>query len=107
MDENAVKLFESKNIKLRREGAFFGVNALITKPAISLGAYIIAVVHEITGYVKGSLVQPESALLGLRILVSIIPFVIILAAMLFLLVYPLDGERLKEVKIKAKELGLG
>ena len=41
---------DERNTGLRREGAYFGVNALIVKPAISLGVFIITFILEESKY---------------------------------------------------------
>jgi len=96
---------------VRREGAFFGVNALITKPAQSLAGTLIAVVLAATSFVTRDanggqifLNQNESAIFGMKVLVGLIPGVSMLIGALILQLYPLRGARL--AKMQADVLAL-
>lgn len=96
---------------VRREGAFFGVNALITKPAQSISLILIAQILQNTRFVTREsnlgiifLDQPVSALFGIRTMVGLIPGLAMLAGALILFLYPLKGEYLEEVKGKVLRL---
>lgn len=96
---------------VRREGAFFGVNALITKPAQSVAIALIPAILEATHFVtrqsQGGKIfrdQPASAVLGIRILVGLIPGVAMFLGALILTLYPLRGKRLDEMKEKVLAL---
>jgi GPH family glycoside/pentoside/hexuronide:cation symporter len=87
----------------RREGAYFGINALITKPAQSVSAVISGVVLLLTEYVQDLPIgdsQPLSAILGIKLLIGLIPAIAILMGLISLWFYPLDGitEEYKEMK---------
>jgi len=91
----------------RREGAFFGVNALITKPAQSIAIWITPFILERTNFVTRAsnlgeifLDQPAEALMGIKIFSGVIPGVACLLGALLLIGYPLKGERLQEVQRK-------
>lgn len=90
---------------VRREGAFFGVNALLTKPAQSVALALIPFVLEATHFVTREanqgqifLNQPASALFGIRVLVGLIPGVAMLLGALILTAFPLRGAYLQHVK---------
>lgn len=86
----------------RREGMYFGMNALIIRLGISLNSLIMGLVLSKSGY-DANLpvgVQPQSALFGFRMLCSLIPIVATLIGLLVLRYYPLDGEYLSSVKQK-------
>ncbi len=92
---------------VRREGAFFGVNALLTKPAQSLALSIMPFVLQATGFITReanqgqiTLDQPQSALFGIRVLLGLIPGVAMLLGALILRWYPLRGDYLAEIKTK-------
>jgi len=92
---------------VRREGSYFGANALVTKPAQSLAATmtasILAAAHFVTRESNGGMIflnQPESALFGIRAIVGVIPGVALLLAVMNLFLFPLRGRRLQEVKEK-------
>ncbi len=96
---------------VRREGAFFGVNAMLTKPAQSLGLILISNILAATLFITrgqnaGQIVldQPDSALLGIRILFGLIPGIAMLAGAAILQLYPLRGAYLKEIQAKVLEL---
>jgi len=90
---------------VRREGAFFGVNALLTKPAQSVALALIPFILEATHFVTREanqgqifLNQPASALFGIKVLVGLIPGVAMLLGALILTAFPLRGAYLQHVK---------
>jgi GPH family glycoside/pentoside/hexuronide:cation symporter len=90
---------------VRREGAFFGVNALITKPAQSVALALIPLVLEMTHFVTREanngqpfLNQPASALFGIKALMGLIPGAALILGALLLYAYPLRGKYLEQVK---------
>lgn len=96
---------------VRREGAFFGVNALLTKPAQSVALALAPFVLEMTGFVKreanqGQLLldQPAAALFGMRSLTSLIPGVAMLVGAGILFLYPLRGAYLRDVQQRVLSL---
>jgi len=94
---------------VRREGAYFGVNALITKPSQSLSAWIAGYIFFITLYNQDlgpGETQPESAIFGIKLLVGLIPAIFLIIGLIALWYYPLDGssEEFKEMKRKVSIL---
>lgn len=88
----------------RREGMYFGVNALLVRLGISLQAVIMSTVLTLTGYNPALAVQPPSAVTGMRILVSIVPILTLVFALIAVLLYPLHGARLAEVRAGISQL---
>jgi glycoside/pentoside/hexuronide:cation symporter, GPH family len=95
----------------RREGAFFGVNALLTKPAQSLALWLTAFILEQTSFITRAanfgemyLNQPAGAIFGIKAFSGIIPGVACLLSALLLVWYPLRGDYLQEVKDKILHL---
>jgi glycoside/pentoside/hexuronide:cation symporter, GPH family len=91
----------------RREGAFYGANALLTKPAESLALFLTAFILEQSGFITRAmnqgqvfLNQSESALFGIRTIVGLIPGMAMLVSALILVFFPLQGERLARLKGK-------
>ena len=91
----------------RREGAFYGANALLTKPAQSLALFLTAFILEQSGFITRAmnqgqifLNQPESALFGIRAIVGLIPGLAMLVSAVILVFFPLKGERLARLKEK-------
>lgn len=96
---------------VRREGAFFGVNALITKPAQSIALALIPFILETTHFVTREanngvifLDQPATALFGIKVLIGLIPGVALIIGAGLLYWYPIKGKRLAEIKDKVLEL---
>lgn len=85
----------------RREGMYYGVNALIMRSSVAISAGIIAFVQVRTHYVAkltDPTLQPHTAVVGFRVLMSGIPAVLMLIALVFILMYPLYGKKLEAVK---------
>jgi len=91
---------------VRREGMFLGINALLTKPAASLGPIIATLILVYFGYIQGApgADQPESAFLGIKILMFLVPAIVVALSLIPIYFYPLHGEHLKEMKEKLKEI---
>jgi GPH family glycoside/pentoside/hexuronide:cation symporter len=82
----------------RREGMFFGINALVTKPASSLIVFIFTLMIEFFGYDSELMVQSAEAIFGLRLGVGILPIGFLVLGFLALVFYPLHGEKIKQIK---------
>ena len=96
---------------VRREGAFFGINALITKPAQSVALALSPFILEATNFVTREanagqifLNQPASAIFGIKVIAGLIPGIAMLLGALILFLYPLRGAYLK--KVQAEVLAL-
>lgn len=90
--------------KTRRDGMFFGIQALFNKPAVSIGPIIATIILVSFGYIQGSEVQPESALFGIILLLLIYPIIMSASSLIFVYFYPLHGEKLKDMKEKLEAL---
>ena len=82
----------------RREGAFFGANALLTKPAQSLAIAVPPFILEANGFVTRQanqgialLEQAESALTGIRLFSGLIPGTAYLVGIAILMFFPIRG----------------
>ncbi len=82
---------------VRREGAYFGTDALINKPALSVSAGISGLVLFLTNFNKDLENQPVSAILGIKMLLGVIPAIFLILGLISLWYYPLDS-RTKEYK---------
>ena len=96
---------------VRREGSFFGINALITKPAQSLAIALSPFILEATNFVTRDqnngqifLNQPNSAIQGIKIIAGLIPGLAMLLGAIILIWYPLRGEKLKIIQEKVLEM---
>ncbi|WP_457559102.1 MFS transporter [Candidatus Harpocratesius sp.] len=99
------------NSGVRREAMFFGVNALITKPAQSLATGIVAWIlawanfvsrEENNGQIK--LDQDPKVFLGIRLFVGVIPGIVLIIGAIILCFYPLKGDYLKTIQTKVLEI---
>jgi GPH family glycoside/pentoside/hexuronide:cation symporter len=89
---------------VRREGIYSGIQAFIAKASVSVSYITMAIVLQLSNFQSGAATQPESALLGIRLLISLIPAGVMLIGILIYTQYPLKGERLKKVKEEVIEL---
>jgi GPH family glycoside/pentoside/hexuronide:cation symporter len=82
----------------RREGAYFGSSALFTKPAQSLAAALTGLVLLITNYELAP--QSEVAQFGIKLNIGLIPALFLIAGVLILWKFPIDGStpEYKEMK---------
>ena len=85
---------------LRREGAFYGIQAFIIRFASGLQAVFLSLIMGIFGYVEGAQTQVASAATGFRVAMSFLPAGLVLIGCLIITRYPLYGERLAQVKQK-------
>ncbi len=88
----------------RREGMFLGMNALFTKPALSLGPIIATIILISYGYIQGSDNQPQSAYFGIKILFFLVPAIVLFISMIFIYFHPLYGEILAQMEEKLETL---
>lgn len=86
----------------RREGMYFGVNGFMVRLGISVQSVLMGYILSTSGYNANLAVgaQPASALEGIKSLITIVPVISLIFAVLFFSFYPLHGNRLKEVKEK-------
>lgn len=81
----------------RREGIYFGSNALFMRLGVSVQALVLSQVMNAFGYDPVLEVQPTSLITGIRLLVTAIPIVALIAAFAAIWMYPLYGENLKRI----------
>lgn len=87
----------------RRETTYAGMNALITKPAISIGNTLFLLVISGFGFDNALNIQSDSAIFGIQLGYALIPAIcFIISAITFWKWYKLDG---KEWITKKAELG--
>ena len=86
----------------RREGMFYGMNALLVKPAESLGPALGTAVLLAFSYIQGAPAesQPESVFLGIKVVFLLIPQVVTLISMVILWLFPIKGKALVELQEK-------
>ncbi len=90
------------NSGIRREGGYYGVNIFFQRFATVFVFLIIGPVFLIADYDKFAPVNIPD--LGLRSLMFIFPAIALLIAIIAIYFYPLDGEKLREIKEKKGKL---
>jgi glycoside/pentoside/hexuronide:cation symporter, GPH family len=82
---------------MRREGAYFGVNALIIRLSGTVVSYVMGSMLASTGYDSYMKVQPDTALFAIRALIGLIPAVLLAVGLAVSFFYPLKGRRYEEI----------
>ena len=90
--------------KNRRDGMFFGSNALITKPAASLIIFVFTAIIQFYGYNSNLDVQSAQAIFAIRLGVGILPLIFLVFAFISMYFYPLHGKKLKRIKLELDNL---
>ncbi len=82
----------------RREGMFYGVNALFTMYAYSLGPIIATLILGGANYVRdGPLeLQPVSAIIAIKFIFFLLPRIFAICGLIFILLYPMKKFESKE-----------
>lgn len=89
---------------VRREAMYFGVNALITKPAQSLAIVIPTALLVATNFIPHALGtppnlnQPIGVFISIRVFIGLIPGIGLLFAAFILQYYPIKGEYWKKIQ---------
>jgi glycoside/pentoside/hexuronide:cation symporter, GPH family len=81
----------------RHEGMFYSLVTLAQKVATSIALPLALLFLDVTGYVPNSAQQPDSAVMGIRILAGPIPAVLLCLGILFAILYPLSRKQHAEV----------
>ena len=99
---NIIDEFESKMGK-RNEGTFMGIRAIFESPSKSVMIFLFTVIITSMGYLGGQ-EQVPSAILGIKIGVSILPIIFLLSGFFFLWFFPLKGKKLEQLKKVSRKL---
>lgn len=86
------------NTGLRREGMYGAVYGWILKIGVSVGLLLSGFVLTMAGIQTSAQIQSPESIRNLRILFSVIPFVFTLGGALLICYYPLDEQRMNELK---------
>lgn len=91
--------------KKRQEGVFLGIRTFIVRLSIILQSITFWIIHVVSGFDPDSSSQSVEALWGLRIQFALVPLIFLLiAGIVFLLLYNLTPEKVRLNKDKLKEL---
>jgi len=85
--------YDETRTKKRRETTYSGINALITKPAISLANWVFLVIINNFGFDAQQSIQNFSAQMGIMIGFSLIPAILLIFSSIIMFFYPLDGPK--------------
>lgn len=88
----------------RREGAYFGFNAFVMRFAVVVQAWTYALLLYSSGFDETLPTQPPEAVMALRLLVSIIPFLAIVIGAVIISKYPFHGEKLDALQAQIEAL---
>lgn len=77
----------------RHEGMFYSLITLLGKIGNSLAGPASLLILQATGYQAGAAVQPDSALLGIRLVIGPVPAILLVGGIVFALFYPLSREQ--------------
>ncbi len=86
-----------------RQGSMTSIASMIQKFGSAIAMYLIGMILEVSGYDGMVEVQTESALNGILDVITIWPAVLTGCALLFLLVYPINGSKFARVQECLKE----
>lgn len=90
---------------LRREGAIFGAWSFCRKLGMAAGAFLVSIGLSMFGFVSGQIdpaAQTPEALLGIRIVYSLLPFSLWMCTIALLWRYDLTEERFNAVKLEIR-----
>ena len=85
----------------RREGAIFGAWAFCRKLGMATGAFLVSLGLNFVGYIPGEVAageQSATAIIGIRIIYAVVPFVLWVTALFLLRKYDLNEERFEAIK---------
>jgi GPH family glycoside/pentoside/hexuronide:cation symporter len=89
---------------VRREGMFYGIHGLIVGLCTPAQAIVTTLVLLASGYVSSGQ-QPASALVGFKVMITVIPIVALVIGLLCFLPYPLKRQRVAEIQSRLQQFG--
>ena len=97
---------EHANINRKRsEGVSYGILKMFGGLTVILSNVITAFIYSLTGFISGWSPSTPLALVGIRLLISIIPGIIIIGVMiLFITLYDLKPKKTEAIRMELKEL---
>jgi GPH family glycoside/pentoside/hexuronide:cation symporter len=81
----------------RHEGVFYSLITLMQKVASSIAIPLVGVMLQLTHYLANATEQPQSAVLGIRMLVGPIPAILLTVGIIFAIKYPLGREQFTSI----------
>ena len=92
----------------RREGIFYGFMVLLQKFGLALGLFLVGVALEASGFIKSVAgqpipMQPESALLAIRIVVAPLPALVLIVGLILAYFYPITREYHAQIRLQLQQ----
>jgi glycoside/pentoside/hexuronide:cation symporter, GPH family len=92
----------------RREGIFYGFMVLLQKIALAIGLFIVGWVLQQSGFQEtvanqAPVVQPESALWAIRLMVGPVPLVVLLIGLVLAYFYPITRDVHAQILLQLQE----
>ena len=96
------------NTGQRREGIFYSFMVLLQKFGLALALFLVGQGLELAGFIEqppgGEIpIQPDSALLAIRLAVAPLPAVVLIGGLILAYFYPLTQEVHAEIRLKLQE----
>jgi GPH family glycoside/pentoside/hexuronide:cation symporter len=101
---SAIIDYDEMDTGIRREGAYYGVNALIIRLSTVAVALSLAIVFPTIGWKTYTPSVTVATLIGIRILMCIFPCVAIGVALILFMRFPIDKAKYSVIKEKLEEL---
>jgi len=96
--------FDETQTGKRRETTYAGVNALIIKPAISIGNWLYLLIFQAFGFVKESATQVPEVKAGILLGFLLIPGIMMFIGALAMKFFPLDGPEWQKKKASLQKI---
>jgi Na+/melibiose symporter-like transporter len=96
--------YDEINTERRRETTYAGVNALITKPALSIANWLFLLIIDAFGFKEGVSSQSFNAQLGIMIAFCLLPAGFILVSSILMRRFKLEGPEWIKQKKKLKKI---
>jgi GPH family glycoside/pentoside/hexuronide:cation symporter len=96
------------NTGKRREGIFYSFMVFLQKMGLAVGLFLVGQALEYSGFIERIPgqpipIQPDSALMAIRIAVGPLPMIILIGGMILTYFYPITHEVHAEIVLKLKE----
>jgi len=93
------------NTGKRREGIFYGFMVLLQKFGLALGLFLVGIALDASGFVRTPTgeappIQPDSALLAIRLVVAPLPAVILVIGIILAYFYPITRQYHTQIRLK-------
>jgi Na+/melibiose symporter-like transporter len=93
--------------KKHHEATLVGFRNFFLRISVSIQSFIVAIIHAMTFYNPNNLTHSNDALLGLRLIQGVFPFLFcVVGTLIFYKWFDLKGRKKQEIMQKLKELGL-